>query len=110
MVELRVEDHYENLVELKYQLYNSLFLTLPLDTVEEIGLLLPLLEETSHKGLLEEKTPEEILEEFFSSHRPNLTDTEKLKFLFKIIQYVESLKVAIVVKTAMWLHVATGNQ
>ena len=89
MVELRVEDHYENLVELKYQLYNSLFLTLPLDTVEEIGLLLPLLEETSHKGLLEKKTPEEILEEFFSSHRPNLTDTEKLKFLFKIIQYVE---------------------
>ena len=89
MLESRVEDHYENLVELKYQLYNSLFLTLPLDTVEEIGILLPLLEETCRKGLLEEKNPEEILTEFFSSHRPNLTDTERLKFLFKIIQYVE---------------------
>ena len=62
MVQTQVEDHYENLVELKYQLYNSLFLTLPLDTVEEIGLLLPLLEELSHKGLEGGENPEEILE------------------------------------------------
>ena len=51
MLQIQVEDHYENLVELKYQLYNSLFLTLPLDTVEENGLLLPLLEELSRKAV-----------------------------------------------------------
>ena len=33
---------YENLVELNYQLYNGLFLTLPLDGVQQTGLLLPL--------------------------------------------------------------------
>ena len=35
MTDNPVKDHYENLVELKYQLYNSLFLTLPLDAVEQ---------------------------------------------------------------------------
>ena len=89
MLDTQLDEKYENLVELKYQLYNSLFLTLPLDAVEEIGLLLPLLEETSHKGLKSGKNPQEILEEFFSSHHPNLTEKEKLEFLFKIIQYVE---------------------
>ena len=89
MVQTQVEDHYENLVELKYQLYNSLLLTLPLDTVEEIGLLLPLLEELSLKGLESGENPEEILESFFTAHLPNLSDDDRNKCLFKIIQYVE---------------------
>ena len=89
MLDTQLDEKYKNLVELKYQLYNSLFLTLPLDAVEEIGLLLPLLEEASHKGLKSGKNPQVILEEFFNSHHPNLTEEEKVKFLFKIIQYVE---------------------
>ena len=35
---------YENLVDLNYQLFNGLFLTLPLDEIEQTGMLLPLLE------------------------------------------------------------------
>ena len=89
MSDTQLDEKYKNLVELKYQLYNSLFLTLPLDAVEEIGLLLPLLEEASHRGLKSGKNPQVILEEFFNSHHPNLTKDEKVKFLFKIIQYVE---------------------
>ena len=69
-----VKDHYENLVELKYQLYNSLFLTLPLDAVEQAGLLLPLLEETSSSGLAKGLNPEEILDEFFELHHPELNE------------------------------------
>jgi hypothetical protein len=42
---------YENLVELNYQLYNGLFLTLPLDGVQQTGVLLPLLETRAQKGL-----------------------------------------------------------
>ena len=89
MSDTQLDEKYKNLVELKYQLYNSLFLTLPLDAVEEIGLLLPLLEEASHRGLKSGKNPQVILEEFFNSHHPNLNEEEKVKFLFKIIQYVE---------------------
>ncbi|MBS25223.1 MAG: phosphoenolpyruvate carboxylase [Gammaproteobacteria bacterium] len=84
-----VKDHYENLVELKYQLYNSLFLTLPLDAVEQTGLLLPLLEEASHNGLAVGLNPTEILREFFQSHRPGLNEEKQAQFLFKVIQYVE---------------------
>ena len=44
MVDTQVfNDMYEKEVDLKYQLYNGLFLTLPLDAVEQTGLLLPLL-------------------------------------------------------------------
>ena len=39
---------YENLVDLNYQLYNGLFLTLPLDEIEQTGMLLPLLEARAH--------------------------------------------------------------
>ena len=89
MAKRAVKDHYENLVELKYQLYNSLFLTLPLDAVEQAGLLLPLLEESSHRGLAEGLDPEEILENFFASHRPTMSEEARAQFLFKVIQYVE---------------------
>lgn len=89
MSENPVKDHYENLVELKYQLYNSLFLTLPLDAVEQTGLLLPLLEEASHTGLEAGLNPTQILNEFFNAHRPDLDEEKLAKFLFKIIQYVE---------------------
>ncbi|MCG8413395.1 MAG: phosphoenolpyruvate carboxylase, partial [Pseudomonadales bacterium] len=84
-----VKDIYEKEVELKYQLYNSLFLTLPLDAVEQTGLLLPLLEEACNQGLEVGQSPGEIIENFFEAHRPNFSEQQKLQFLFKVIQYVE---------------------
>ena len=89
MTDNPVKDHYENLVELKYQLYNSLFLTLPLDAVEQTSLLLPLLDEASHAGLKAGLSPKQILDEFFKSHRPDLDEEKQAQFLFKIIQYIE---------------------
>ncbi len=83
------QDTYEREVELKYQLYNSLFLTLPLDAVEQTGLLLPLLEEACNNGLDADKSPQQIIEEFFAAHRPNFSEEQRVQFLFKVIQYVE---------------------
>ena len=80
---------YENLVELNYQLYNGLFLTLPLDAVEQTGMLLPLLEARAQKGLERGEDPREILDDFFETHRPHFTEQEKSQFLFRVIQYVE---------------------
>ena len=48
---------YENLVDLNYQLYNGLFLTLPLDEIEQTGMLLPLLEARAQKGLSQGDEP-----------------------------------------------------
>lgn len=83
------EDVYGKEVELKYQLYNSLFLTLPLDAVEQTGLLLPLLEEACNAGLDAGLSPRQIIEGFFETHKPGFTEEQRIHFLFKVIQYVE---------------------
>lgn len=80
---------YEDLVELNYQLYNGLFLTLPLDAIEQTGLLLPLLEARAQRGLDRGEDPAKILSDFFATHRPNFSEKEKTQFLFRVIQYVE---------------------
>lgn len=85
----KIKDAYKNLVELKYQLYNSLFLTLPLDAVEQASLLLPLLEEAGHNGLAEGQNPKQIIDEFLDLHRADAGEKERSQFLFKVIQYVE---------------------
>ena len=80
---------FEELIGLNYQLYNGLFLTLPLDAVEKTGLLLPLLDATCQEGLEAGKSPNTIIEEFFELHKPHFKTQEKINFLFKITQYVE---------------------
>lgn len=84
-----IEKAYKELVELKYQLYNSLFLTLPLDAVEQTGLLLPLLQEACEKGYKKGDSPTSIISNFFSNHKSNLDQKEQIAFLFKSIQYIE---------------------
>ncbi len=85
----QIEKSYRELVELKYQLYNSLFLTLPLHAVQQTGLLLPLLNEACVKGLEGGESPTAIINNFFKEHKPELSERERISFLFKIIQYVE---------------------
>ncbi len=85
----QIEKSYRELVELKYQLYNSLFLTLPLHAVQQTGLLLPLLKEACEKGLERGESPSDIINNFFTEHKPDLSERERISFLFQIIQYVE---------------------
>lgn len=84
-----IEKSYKEQVELKYQLYNSLFLTLPLDAVEQTGLLLPLLQEDCEQGYKQGKSPSTILNDFFKAHKPHFSEKERIAFLFKSIQYIE---------------------
>lgn len=80
---------FEELVELNFQLYSSLFLTLPLDAIEQTGTLLPLLNEACSAGLQQGHTPDTIIDEFFSRHRAHFTEHDRIQFMFKIVQYVE---------------------
>lgn len=89
MSQIRISEEYENLVQLNYQLYSALFLTLPLDAVEQTGLLLPLLESACEKGLLEKRYPNQIIDEFLAAHKPHFSEQDKIQFLFKVIQYIE---------------------
>ncbi len=73
----------------KYQVYNSVFATLPFDSVSKTGTLLPLFNETCVEGFKSGKTPTEIVDEFFTKYKTGSTEEDKISFLFKIIQYIE---------------------
>ncbi|SHJ96833.1 phosphoenolpyruvate carboxylase [Epilithonimonas mollis] len=82
-------EKFRQIVENKFQIYNSLFMSLPYDKMTNIGMLLPFLYEESKDGYQLGKSPEEIVEEFFQKHTELETEDQKLELLFKIIQYIE---------------------
>ena len=86
--EARLEK-FRQVVETKFQIYNSLFMSLPYDKMTNIGMLLPFLYEESRDGYEAGKSPEEIMEEFFKKHTDAVTEEQKHELLFKIIQYIE---------------------
>lgn len=80
---------YNQHVALKYQLYNSFFLTLPLGGVKDVGILIPVLAETCRTKLQQGETPKNIIEQFLTE-QPNTKDQKaKFDFLFRVIQFVE---------------------
>lgn len=80
---------FNNLVLLRYQIYNSIFLTLELDGVHRTGILLPLLEEQCVSGLKDGKSPKEIIDEFFANRKEYKDETEMIGQLFRFVQYIE---------------------
>ena len=73
----------------KYQVYNSVFMTLPFDDVSKTGTLLPLFNQTCVDGFKNKKTPSEIVEGFFKEYKSNSKEEEQIGLLFKFIQYIE---------------------
>ena len=49
----------------RYQIYNSIFMTLPFDTISNTGVLLPLFHAVCEKGFAAGKHPTEIVETLF---------------------------------------------
>ncbi len=80
---------YQEEIELKYQLYNSLFLSLELEAVQKAGNLLPLLYQSCSEGLDTGKDSVEIINSFFLLHKSDLSEKDQNDFLFKVIQYIE---------------------
>jgi phosphoenolpyruvate carboxylase len=73
----------------KYIIYNSLFAALPYSGVANVGALLPILLQTCEEGYAKEKSPNEIIDYFFTRHTQVETETEKIDHLFKYVQYIE---------------------
>jgi phosphoenolpyruvate carboxylase len=76
-------------VGIKYQLYNSLFTSLPFHRIEKTGILLSLLLNNCEEGYKKKQSPEEIINEFFKKHTSYLNEEDRLDLLFRFIQYVE---------------------
>ncbi len=80
---------FKNLVGIKFQLYNSLFTSLPFHRIEKTGIFLSLLLTYCEEGYHKKQSPVQIIEDFFSKHNPTGTDREKSDVLFRFVQYVE---------------------
>ncbi|MEO6220476.1 MAG: phosphoenolpyruvate carboxylase [Ginsengibacter sp.] len=81
--------HFKSYVGIKYQLYNSLFTSLPFHRIEKTGILLSLFVTICEEGFKKKLSPIEIIEEFFQKHTSFTTRHDKLDLLFRFTQFVE---------------------
>lgn len=73
----------------KYQIYNSIFMTLPFDAVTKTGVLLPLFHETCEKGFKNGDDPTTIVDTFFKKYQARRSEESQINLLFRFIQYIE---------------------
>lgn len=84
----KIERFHQNVIS-KYQIYNSVFITLPFDAIDNTGVLLPLFTEICENGFKNEQNPEEIFNSFASKYLENPTEEQKIELMFRFIQYIE---------------------
>ena len=80
---------FKNEVGIKFQLYNSLFSSLPFHRIEKTGIHLALLLTNAEEGYAAGKSPVEILDEFFSKNTPQADEATRLDIMFRFVQYSE---------------------
>jgi phosphoenolpyruvate carboxylase len=73
----------------KYQIYNSIFMTLPFDAISKTGVLLPLFHETCKKGFEQGDDPTTIVDLFFKKYQARRSKESQINLLFRFIQYIE---------------------
>src|SRR6188768_4599303 len=82
-------DRFRNFVGVKFQLYNSLFTSLPFHRIEKTGILLSLFLSVCEDGFKKKQSPKQIIEDFFNKHTSSLKEEDKLDLLFRFVQYAE---------------------
>lgn len=82
-------EQFQNNVAVPFQLYNSLFTSLPFNRIEKTGILLSLVLSNCEEGYEQGKNPSQIVENFFSNHTSITGDAEKMDLLFRFVQYAE---------------------
>jgi len=80
---------FKHQVGIKFQLYNSLFTSLPFHRIEKTGILLSLLLTYCEDAYKRKESPEKIIEDFFEKHTTNTNERERADILFRFVQYVE---------------------
>ena len=82
-------DRFNEVIRSKFQIYNSLFLTLPFDSIRRTSLMLPLFSDYCKKGYDKGDNPMRIVNKFFNKILPDYNENQKNELLFNFIQYVE---------------------
>ncbi|HOD09368.1 MAG TPA: phosphoenolpyruvate carboxylase, partial [Flavobacterium sp.] len=84
----KIERFNQNVLS-KYHIYNSVFITLPFDAIDNTGVLLPLFAEVCDNGFKNNWSPKQIVDFFAEKYLDKPTEEEKISLLFRFIQYVE---------------------
>lgn len=87
-VEPKLKRFNQNVLS-KYQIYNSIFMTLPFDAITKTGVLLPLFHETCKKGFANGEDPTTIVNTFFKKYQARRSKESQINLLFRFIQYIE---------------------
>lgn len=80
---------FHSLVGIKFQLYNSLFTSLPFHRIEKTGIQVSTLLLNCEEGYKKGKSPVEIIEDFFAKQMALNSEEEKADVLFKFVQFIE---------------------
>ena len=80
---------FKNHVGMKFEMYNSLFTSLPFHSVEKTGVLLSLFLLHCEEGFRKEQSPAEIIQIFFQQYTEYRNEKEQADLLFRFIQYAE---------------------
>ena len=82
-------ERFNEVVKSKFQIYNSLFLTLPFPSIKNTALLLPLFAETCKEGFATGLSPNQIVTNFFDTYLKDMGENDRNDLLFSFIKYIE---------------------
>ena len=89
MRELTKKERFNDQVLSRFNLYNSIFSTLPYESIAKTGVMLPLFERICIDGYKKSNNPTKIVNDFFATYMSGSDDPEKVSLLFRFIQYIE---------------------
>lgn len=84
----KIERFNQNVLS-KYRIYNSVFITLPFDAIDNTGVLLPLFSEVCDAGFKNNWSPKQIVDFFAEKYLDDKSEKHKIDLMFRFIQYVE---------------------
>ena len=89
MKQSKNEAVFQDEVLTRFELFKSLFLTLPFQRVKDTGTLLPFFAKQCEKGVDQHMTPDEIIKSFFDQHEEFSSEEQRIDLLFRFVQYIE---------------------
>ena len=82
-------ERYNEKVLSRYNVYNTVFLTLPFKSINKTGKLLPIFSDHCANGFKNKLSPYEIVNSFFEIYCEDFSEVEMNTLLFRFIQYIE---------------------
>ena len=89
MRKLTKKERFDDKVLSKFQVYNSIFSTLPYESISNTGVMLPLFENICIEGYKKNNNPSQIVEDFFETYLNKSSGNDRAALLFRFIQYIE---------------------